>query len=137
MKTKPITVSAHINAEKLKVWEYYTSSEHIVNWNFADPSWHCPEVKNDLQVGGTYFARMEAKDGSFGFDFEAVYTEMNPGNSFTYEFGGRVCKVDLAAAENGTQITVSFDPEDQNPIEMQEQGWQAILNNFKQYTERN
>lgn len=80
---------------------------------------------------------MEAKDGSFGFDFEAVYTEMNSGTGFTYEFGGRTCKVKWAEVENGTEITVSFDPEDQNPIEMQQQGWQAILNNFKEYTERN
>lgn len=137
MNSNAISVSATINADRSKVWEYYTQPNHITKWNFADPSWHCPEAKNDLKVGGIYFARMEAKDGSFGFDFEAVYTEVKPKEHFTYEFGGRECRVELAEAKNKTQITVTFDPEDQNPIEMQEQGWQAILNNFKSYTESN
>ena len=74
-----ITVTATINAEvKKKVWDYYTNPTHIVNWNFADPSWHCPTATNDMKVGGVYKARMEAKDGSFGFDFEAVYNEIIP-----------------------------------------------------------
>ena len=84
-----ITVSALIHADVEKVWDYYTNPKHIVNWNFADPSWHCPNATNDMKIGGTYKARMEAKDGSFGFDFEAIYTEIEEGKSFTYEFGGR------------------------------------------------
>lgn len=135
MSTNPIHVSAIINANKSKVWDYYTEPKHITQWNFADPSWHCPEAKNDLKVGGAYFARMEAKDGSFGFDFEANYTEVTLGSSFTYTFGGRNCSVELKEDNDATQITVTFDPETENPVEMQQQGWQAILNNFKHYTE--
>ena len=137
MNTNAISISATIKADRSKVWEYYTQPKHITRWNFADPSWHCPKAKNDLKVGGSYFARMEAKDGSYGFDFDAVYIQMDAGTSFTFEFEGRECRVELTEAENKTQITVTFDPEDQNPIEMQEQGWQAILNNFKAYTESN
>ena len=137
MNTNAISISATIKADQSKVWEYYTQPKHITRWNFADPSWHCPKAKNDLEVGGTYFARMEAKDGSYGFDFDAVYIQMDAGTSFTFEFEGRKCRVELTEAENKTQITVTFDPEDQNPTEMQEQGWQAILNNFKAYTESN
>ena len=130
-----IKVSALIEATKEKVWDYYTNPKHIVNWNFADPSWHCPKASNDLRVGGRYFARMEAKDGSFGFDFEAVYTEINPFKSFTYEFGGRLATVDFAEINSQTEVTVTFDPEQENPIDLQKLGWQSILDNFKQYAE--
>lgn len=132
-----ITVSANINAPKEKVWNYYTEAEHIVNWNFADVTWHCPSAENDLQVGGTYKARMEAKDGSFGFDFEAIYTEVIVGESFSYKFGGRMATVTFENIEEGTKITVKFDPDNQNPDEMQRAGWQSILNNFKKYVEEN
>ncbi|KXK37689.1 MAG: SRPBCC domain-containing protein [Saprospiraceae bacterium] len=132
-----ITVTAMINADFKKVWEYYTDPIHIVNWNFADPSWHCPKAENNMSIGGTYKARMEAKDGSFGFDFEAVYTEIEDGKQFTYVFGGRSATVKLNSLEKGTEIIVAFDPETQNPLEMQQQGWQAILDNFKLYTENN
>nr|MBP7644402.1 SRPBCC domain-containing protein [Saprospiraceae bacterium] len=77
-----ITVFAVINADKNKVWDYYTNPLHIINWNFADPSWHCPHAENDMKIGGIYNARMEAKDGSFGFDFLATYSEIDPGNQF-------------------------------------------------------
>ncbi|HTM66004.1 MAG TPA: SRPBCC family protein [Flavipsychrobacter sp.] len=133
-----ITVSATINADNKKTWDYYNNPKHIVNWNFADPSWHCPRAENDMKVGGNYKARMEAKDGSFGFDFDAVYTEINEGKDFTYEFGGRTATVKFKAQEDGqTEVIVAFDPENQNSLEMQKGGWQAILNNFKQYTENN
>lgn len=132
-----ITVKASINAPSDKVWNYYTQPEHIVHWNFADASWHCPSAENDMRVGGTYKARMEAKDGSFGFDFEAVYTQITPGSEFTYEFGGRTAHVQLESQGNQTQITVIFDPENEHPLEMQQFGWQAILNHFKKYTEEN
>ena len=132
-----ISVTATINADAKKVWDCYTNPKHIVNWNFADPSWHCPHAENDLRIGGKYLARMEAKDGSFGFDFEAYYTRINEGKNFTYEFGGRMAEVTLNANGNHTDIEVSFDPEDQNPVELQKGGWQAILNNFKGYTESN
>lgn len=137
MEQKKITVETIINADKNKVWNYYTNPTHIVNWNFADPSWHCPTATNDMKVGGIYNARMEAKDGSFGFDFGAVYTEINNGESFTYEFGGRQASVMFKEQNGQTKVTVTFDPEAQNPAEIQRQGWQAILNNFKSYAETN
>ncbi len=132
-----ITVTATINANAKKVWDYYTNPEHIVKWNFADPSWHCPKATNDMTVGGRYFARMEANDGSFGFDFEAIYDEIKTGESFTYSFGDRKATVEFKNLEHQTEIMVVFDPENENPIEMQKGGWQAILNNFKNYTETN
>jgi uncharacterized protein YndB with AHSA1/START domain len=137
MKNK-ITVTATIQADAKKVWGYYTRPEHITKWNFADPSWHCPSATNDMRVGGKYSARMEAKDGSFGFDFEAVYEEVVPGETFTYKLGdGRQATVDFKKNGNNTDVTVTFDPETENPIEMQQGGWQAILNNFKKYAEAN
>lgn len=137
MKLEKITISATVFAEKQKVWDYYTQPEHITKWNFADPSWHCPTVSNDLKIGGKYVARMEAIDESFGFDFEAVYTEINNGENFTYEFGGRLATIVFDAANGQTKVTVTFDPETENPIELQRNGWQAILDNFKKYTETN
>lgn len=132
-----ITVAATINADLKKVWDYYTQPEHIVNWNFAHSSWHCPKAENNMSVGGRYFARMEAKDGSFGFDFEAIYSEIIDGQEFTYEFGGRTANVKLKKANNQTEIIVTFDPEHENPMDMQKSGWQAILDNFRVYTENN
>ena len=120
-----ITIKATVSVDKEKVWDYYTLPEHITKWNFADPSWHCPTATNDLEVGGRYVARMEAKDGSFGFDFDAVYNEISQGESFTYELDGQ------------TEVTIIFDPETENSIELQRNGWQAILDNFKKYTETN
>jgi uncharacterized protein YndB with AHSA1/START domain len=130
-----IKVTAIINADIKKVWNYYTDPKHIVNWNFADPSWHCPSVTNDMNIGGTYKARMEAKDRSFGFDFVAIYTEIKDGKSFTYEFDNRTASVIFKNKGTQTEIIVEFDPENVNPIEMQKSGWQSILNNFKNYTE--
>ncbi|HSZ24171.1 MAG TPA: SRPBCC family protein [Cytophagaceae bacterium] len=130
-----ITVAATIKADAKKVWDYYTNPEHITKWNFADPSWHCPAAENDLKVGGKYKARMEAKDGSFGFDFEAIYSEIVDGQQFSYEFGGRTANVKMNNLGSQTEIIVTFDPETENPIEMQKNGWQAILGNFKKYCE--
>jgi uncharacterized protein YndB with AHSA1/START domain len=137
MTTEKITIKATVLADKQKVWDYYTNPEHITKWNFADPSWHCPAATNDMKVGGRYVARMEAKDGSFGFDFDAVYTEINIGKSFTYEFGGRLSAVDFKEIGRQTEVNVTFDPETENSIELQRKGWQAILDNFKKYTESN
>ena len=137
MTHEKITIKATISADKQKVWNYYTQPEHITKWNFADPSWHCPTATNDMTVGGHYIARMEAKDGSFGFDFDAVYTEIDPGENFTYEFGGRFATYNFIENDGQTEVTVIFDPETENPIELQRNGWQAILNNFKKYTETN
>ena len=137
MNTTKITVQEIIDADKNKVWNYYTNPDHITKWNFADPSWYCPSAENEMKVGGKYRARMEAKDGSFGFDFEAIYSEIIDMKQFTYEFGGRIATVMFNEINNQTEIIVTFDPENQNPIEMQKGGWQAILNSFKNYTEAN
>ena len=132
-----ITVEATIAADTNKVWDYYTNPKHIINWNFADPSWHCPSAENNMKIGGRYCARMEARDGSFGFDFEAYYTEIIDGKEFTYEFGGRSATVKFTSLGDQTEVVVIFDPESENPIEMQKDGWQSILNNFKNYVETN
>ena len=133
--SKKITVATIINADLKRVWDYYTNPAHITKWNFADSSWHCPRAENDLKVGGKYKARMEAKDGSFGFDFEAVYSEIIEGKEFTYEFGGRTANVRFDRLGDQTEVTVTFDPENENPAEMQKVGWQSILDNFKKYVE--
>lgn len=135
MAEEKIIIKAIISANKQKAWDYYTQPAHITKWNFADPSWHCPTAINDLIIGGQYIARMEAKDGSFGFDFVAVYTEINIGENFTYEFGGRFATIEFKETQGQTEVTVTFDPETENSIELQRDGWQAILNNFKKYTE--
>lgn len=135
MTQDKITIKVTVLADIQKVWNYYTLPEHITKWNFAAPSWHCPTVSNDMKVGGQYVARMEAKDGSFGFDFEAVYTEINKEKNFTYEFDGRYATVEFVETNGATEVTVMFDPETENSIELQKNGWLAILNNFKKYTD--
>jgi uncharacterized protein YndB with AHSA1/START domain len=131
-----ITIDSLINAPVDKVWNYWTAPEHIVNWNFASDDWCCPWAKNDLKPGGTYAARMEAKDGSFGFEFEAVYDEVEKNKRIAYTMAdGRVAVTDFEDHGGQTKVTTRFDAEDQNPEDMQQQGWQAILNNFKKYVE--
>lgn len=137
MTQEKIIVRAIVSANLQKVWDFYTLPEHITKWNFADPSWHCPTATNDLKVGGRYVARMEAKDGSFGFEFDATYTEINSGKDFTYEFGGRFATVEFKENNGKTEVIITFDPETENPKDLQRSGWQAILNNFKTYTESN
>lgn len=133
-----ITINAIITTERKKVWEYYTNSSHITSWNFADPSWHCPAAKVDLVAGGKYFARMEAKDGSFGFDFEAIFDEVKDFQSLSYTMpDGRKVKVQFLDKSPNTEVIVVFDAESENPVEMQRDGWQSILNNFKHYVESN
>ena len=132
MDATKIAIQATINANSKKTWEYYTSPEHIVNWNFASDDWECPSATNDMQVGGKYSARMQAKDGSFGFDFEATYNAISEGKSFTYTIpDGRVVDVIFEPDGDNTRIDIRFDAEKMNPVEMQQNGWQAILNNFK------
>lgn len=135
MTHERMTITASVQADRKKVWDCYTSPEHITQWNFADPSWHCPAATNDLTVGGRYVARMEARDGSFGFDFDAIYTEVVMEETFTYEFGGRQATVSFTESNGHVVITVTFDPETQHSIELQRKGWQAILDNFKRYAE--
>lgn len=137
MSANKIEVSVVVDAPTLKVWDYYTNPMHIVHWNFADPSWHCPSAENEMVVGGKYQARMEARDGSMGFDFIAFYTMIKMGECFEYEFGDRKAMVVFNALENGTEVVVTFDPETIHSVELQKAGWQSILNNFKFYTESN
>ncbi len=136
METGKITVQATINKDKERVWECWHNPEHITQWNFAADSWCCPRAENDLRVGGKYMARMEAKDGSFGFDFEAIYDEVAHEEKITYTMmDGRQATTTFENLGKGTVVTTVFDPEDQNPLEMQKEGWQAIINNFKAYVE--
>lgn len=133
-----ITVQTVVASNTQKAWDYYTQPEHITKWNFASDDWQCPSASNDLKVGGKYNARMEAKDGSWGFDFEAIYSKIENGKSFTYVLGdGREADILFEGQGNNTAVTVTFDAENENPAEMQKAGWQAILDNYKKYTEAN
>lgn len=136
MNTTKITIEATVSADSKKVWNCWTSPEHITRWNFATEDWQCPRAENDLRVGGKYSARMEAKDGSFGFDFEAIYDEVIVQKKLTYTMSdGRVATTDFEDLGGKTKVTTTFDAETENDAEMQRAGWQAILNNFKKYTE--
>ncbi|MEC7264816.1 MAG: SRPBCC family protein [Bacteroidota bacterium] len=133
-----ITIETLVAAPTKKAWDYYTLPEHITQWNFADPSWHCPTAENDLRVGGKYKARMEAKDGSFGFDFEAIYTDVETHKKIGYALGDeRKVEVFFQPEDDATQVKIIFDAENQNSLELQKNGWQAILDNYAQYTESN
>lgn len=124
-----ITTTVHSTIEK--AWDFYTNPEHIVKWNFANDEWQCPSASNDIRPGGKYAARMEAKDGSFGFDFEAIYDEVEIGKMFKYTMSDNRSVV-TTFSQQGEEvvITIIFDAETENPIEMQQAGWQAILDNF-------
>jgi uncharacterized protein YndB with AHSA1/START domain len=136
-KTK-ITIEALISADVKKVWDYWTKPESITKWNFASDDWHCPSAENDLRVGGKFKSRMEAKDGSFGFDFKAFYDEVVDQKKISYTLtdGGRVI-TDFEDQNGKIKVTTTFDAENENPVELQRTGWQAILNNFKKYVESN
>lgn len=136
MENQKVTIAAEIQAGIDKVWDRWTAPGHIVNWNFASDDWHCPSAENDLRVGGKYKARMEAKDGSFGFDFEAVYDEVIDKKRIAYTMSdGRQVITDFEDLGESTKVTTVFEAESENPIDMQRGGWQAILDNFKKYTE--
>ena len=137
MKVKKINIEVDINAPIRKVWQYWTEPKHITNWSFATDEWHCPHAENDFQVGGKFITRMDAKDDSFGFDFSGTYTDVKPNKLISYTMtDGR--KVDTEFIEEGdkTKIEQTFDAETDNPIEMQKNGWQAILNSFKNYADK-
>lgn len=136
--TTSVTIEATVNAPIEKVWQYWNQPEHITKWNAASDDWHSPSATNDLRIGGTFTARMEAKDGSFGFDFGGTYTNVKEHAHIAYTMGDdRTVKVDFTSNGDTTHISETFDAENQNDVEMQRQGWQAILNNFKKYTETN
>ncbi|MCX8523203.1 SRPBCC family protein [Chryseobacterium formosus] len=132
-----IKIDITILAPVEKVWDYFNTPEHITKWNFAHESWECLSSENDLRVGGKFKTRMEAKDGSFGFDFEGIYDEVITNEKIQYHLeDGRVVEVIFEKIdENTTKVTEIFDPETQNSAEMQRDGWYAILNNFHKYVE--
>lgn len=134
--TPPITIETTVNAPLEKVWQCWNAPEHLTKWAFAADSWHCPWAENDLKVGGKFTTRMEAKDGSMGFDFSGIYDEVQENELISYSLAdGRRVKIIFIAHGNETKVIETFDPENENPIEMQRGGWQAILDNFKKYTE--
>lgn len=136
MNTVQITIDALVAAAPSTVWQCWTAPEHITQWNFASEDWCCPSAENDLTVGGYYKARMEAKDGSFGFDFEAVYDQVSPFKILAYTMpDGRKAITTFETQGDATKVATTFDAEATNPIDMQRDGWQAILNNFKHYVE--
>ena len=136
--TQTVTIEATVDAPVDKVWKYWTEPNHITRWNAASPDWHSPHAENDLKVGGRFNIRMEAKDGSFGFDFEGVYDIVISNKQIAYTMSdGRKVDTNFTPEGNTTKIVTVFDAESENPVDMQREGWQAILNNFKKYTESN
>ena len=137
VKMDKITVKALVKAPIEKVWQAYNDPVAIMQWNTASPDWHTVSTKNDLSVGGQFSHRMEAKDGSMGFDFAGTYTEIVPFKKITYEFGGRIAEIEFQALEgDAICVQISFDPEQEFPIEQQQAGWQAILDSFATYVEK-
>ena len=128
-----ISVETVIDAPLDKVWECYVSPDHMTKWNFASEDWHCPAATVDLRVGGEFSSRMEAKDGSMGFDFAGVYTNIQVGKLLEYDFGDRTASIEFYDRPEGVKVIVTFDAESQNPADMQRFGWQSILDNFKSY----
>lgn len=133
-----ITIETTINAPVEKAWAFFTKPEHITQWNFASPEWHCPVAENDLLPGGKFNYRMEARDESFGFDFGGVYDVVDTYKQIEYTLGdARKVRIDFTPQGNTTHITEIFEAEETNPVEMQKAGWQAILDNYKTYVESN
>ncbi len=130
---QPIIVETIINKPIEQIWEYWNNPEHITKWNTASEDWITPKAENDLRVGGKLKVRMEAKDGSSGFDLEGLYTAVEEHKLIAYDMEGRKVKTEFIKVPEGYKIVETFDPENINPVEMQRAGWQAILDNFKKY----
>lgn len=131
-----ISVETTVEVPVEKVWEFWTEPHHITKWSFASDEWHAPKAENDLRVGGTFLTRMEAKDGSFGFDFGGVYDEIKKNELISYTLGdGRKVSISFISQDHATKIIETFDAESMNSIEQQKAGWQAFLENFKKYSE--
>ncbi len=130
-----ITVETTVNAPIAEVWRAYTTPSDIQQWNTASDDWHTTHATVDLCVGGAFTSRMEAKDGSFGFDFVGTYTEIVPNAVIGYTFGDRTGLVEFFSGQDGITVRVTFDAEADNSEAQQRQGWQAILNNFKRHVE--
>ncbi|HUR59672.1 MAG TPA: SRPBCC family protein [Opitutaceae bacterium] len=130
-----ITVETLVKAPVAKVWSAYTTPADIVQWNTASPDWHTTKAAVDLRAGGAFSSRMEAKDGSFGFDFAGTYTKVVANELIEYSFGDRTGTVEFLPGSGGVTVRVTFDAEAQNSVEQQRQGWQAILDNFAKHVE--
>lgn len=131
-----VTVETLVNAPIAEVWRAYTTPSDIKQWNAASDDWHTTQSTVDLRVGGEFSSRMEAKDGSFGFDFAGTYTKVVPHELIEFSFGERTGSAAFVPGAKGVTVRVSFDPEPDNPVDMQGQGWQAILENFARHVER-
>lgn len=133
-----ITVETTVQAPVAKVWEYWNQPEHIKKWAFASDDWHVPASENDLRTGGKFSTTMAAKDGSFSFDFGGVYTQVKEHKLIEYTLGDeRKVSILFSSIGDATKIVETFEAEDTHSVEMQQSGWQAILDNFKKYTEAN
>ncbi|MDP1906851.1 MAG: SRPBCC family protein [Hyphomicrobium sp.] len=130
-----ITVETQVRAPSERVWQAYTTPADIVQWNAASDDWHTTTASVDLRVGGAFSSRMEAKDGSVGFDFAGIYTKVIPGQLLAYSFGDRTATIEFTQSPGGVSVKVSFDAEETHSIEQQQEGWQAILNNFARHVE--
>jgi len=130
-----ITVATKVRAPIDAVWNAYTTPNDIVQWNSASDDWHTVKANVDLRVGGAFSSRMEAKDGSVGFDFAGTYTNIVPHHLIEYGFGDRNATVEFDEGSDGVLVTLSFDPESTHSIEQQQAGWQAILENFARHVE--
>lgn len=131
-----ITVETVVKSELAKVWEAWNTPADILQWNAASEDWHTTRSEVDLRAGGAFRARMEARDGSFGFDFEGTYTRVVPRELVEFRMSdGREVRVEFAEQPDGVRVRETFDAESENPAEMQRQGWQAILDNFRRHVE--
>lgn len=131
-----IRVETTVDAPLDQVWAAYVEPEHIVHWNAASDDWHCPRSTVDLREGGRFSSRMEARDGSMGFDFEGTWTAVEPHQRLQYRMDDdRMVDVAFSDGDQGVRVVVEFDAEEENPAEMQREGWQAILDNFRRYVE--
>jgi uncharacterized protein YndB with AHSA1/START domain len=131
-----ITINSIVDAPIEDVWRVYTTPEDIMQWNAASDDWHTVKANVDLRIGGTFSSRMEAKDGSFGFDFAGTYTNVVTNSLLEYSFGDRTARVDFTQVPEGVSVKVKFDAEDTHSIEQQKGGWQAILYSFKRHVEK-
>lgn len=129
-------MAAEINAPVEKVWEFWTNPKHIVHWNNASDDWHTPKAENDLRVSGKFLSRMKARDGSIGFDFIGVYGKVEPLRQIEYTLeDDRTVQISFAAEGDKTRVTETFEAEQENTLELQQFGWQSILENFRKYVE--
>jgi uncharacterized protein YndB with AHSA1/START domain len=136
MNTSPITVHTQVHAPLARVWEYYTVPEHVMQWNHASDDWHCPTATSDFSVGGRFVYTMAAKDGSESFDFGGTFEEIDPLRRIVYVIDGNRCAtVTFTPMGDVVEVSVSFDPEDMNSHELQQTGWQAILDTFARVVE--